>query len=137
MLKAVQLKASSKVLPAFLYGDTPYNPNNICDGLFKSDLIARVYRRIFTGPGSVLEPGKPSRGRQSNSKKNHLTQATPRTIAYAAMQVRFMLSSSEHWEVIEPSHNFNYQEFYLKLVKVFESDPGSEWAIETVQWYTA
>lgn len=48
----------------------------------------QTFRRIFTGPGSVLneKPGPPTK-RKTNADIIGLEQVTPRSIAYAVVQV--------------------------------------------------
>jgi hypothetical protein len=49
----------------------------------------QVWRHIFTGPASVLKktPG-PASGKRCNAQIHGMTRVTPRSIAYAAVQVR-------------------------------------------------
>ncbi len=30
---------------------------------------------------------------------------------------------------------FNMEEFFLNIVKLFESDPNSDWATSTLEWW--
>ncbi|KAH8070761.1 hypothetical protein BXZ70DRAFT_1013330 [Cristinia sonorae] len=127
LLDEQRIKATHKLLPAFLY-DRPYNPNDIRDGLLKGYLVLRVYRSIFTGPATAMEQGPAHKlGPPCNAKKNHFYAATPHTVAYAAFQARYMLTSFDSWAVID-NFGFDSEAFYLKLVNMFESDPDGEWA---------
>ncbi|EGN94894.1 hypothetical protein SERLA73DRAFT_155585 [Serpula lacrymans var. lacrymans S7.3] len=54
-----RIRVTASKLPAFMYiGFEPaeqYNPNAIHEGLLKGYYVPRVYRHIFTGPGTALK----------------------------------------------------------------------------------
>jgi hypothetical protein len=73
--------------PSFLYeSDWIYDEENEDSGLFRGFLLVRVYRHIFTGPLSAVNPKMKSN--KFKAKKFKLTMVTGRTIAYACVQVR-------------------------------------------------
>jgi hypothetical protein len=92
--------------PTFLYEEGVYDPGEIDKGLlrghfllrvsrlfivhrvFAEDIVAKVYKHIFTSPSSALKdsPGT-NATRSGNAKIHHMTRVTPTTIAYAAVQV--------------------------------------------------
>jgi len=101
---SIQITADD--FPAFVYeSGTVYDEDNEDVGLFRGYLLIRastcifiamitdyafmmwqVYRHIFTGPSSALNPT--SKGpHKTKAKKFKLTEVTPRTIAYASVQV--------------------------------------------------
>lgn len=98
-----------------------------------------------------------SRERTNNAELSNITHVAPRTIAYAAVQVRhtylltlnnelnhkfqlfirralccFMLSSTEQWTPTDGSFDMN--EFFTVVVGLFQSQPDKPWAVETLQW---
>lgn len=114
--------------------------------------LSQTFRRIFTGPSSVLTktPG-PTSKRKSNADIIGLMQVTPRSIAYAVVQVistfvlyaiysdmilfqaRLVLSDKESWDQCDGI--FNYRHFYESIVSVFETDPELPWVKETLKWW--
>lgn len=117
-----------------------------------------MYRHIFTGPATALEPGAIASGPLPIGIAHGLKRTTPRTIAYIAVQVssfdlrytsihagtncfhhevRFMLSNIDRWATNLKDGHFLYEEFYNNIVDLFESKPGpnSQWAKETLEWF--
>jgi len=77
--------------PSFLYdSETAYDEENEDIGLFRGFLLVRVYRHIFTGPSSAMNPT--AKVNKSKARKFGLTKVTGRTIAYACVQVCERLS---------------------------------------------
>jgi hypothetical protein len=78
--------------PSFLYeSGTAYDEENEDVGLFRGFLLVRVYRHIFTGPSSAMNPT--AKVNKSKARKFKLTEVTGRTIAYASVQVRDYFSA--------------------------------------------
>ena len=78
--------------PSFLYDtETAYDEENEDIGLFRGFLLVRVYRHIFTGPSSAMNPT--AKVNKSKARKFRLTEVTGRTIAYACVQVRDCVST--------------------------------------------
>ena len=85
------IKLTDEDLPSFLYeSGTAYDRENEDIGLFRGFLLVRVYRHIFTGPSSALNPT--AKVNKSKARKFKLTEVTRRTIAYASVQVRSCFS---------------------------------------------
>jgi hypothetical protein len=85
------IKITDEDLPSFLYENgTAYDRENEDVGLFRGFLLVRVYRHIFTGPSSALNPT--AKVNKSKARKFKLTEVTGRTIAYASVQVRASFS---------------------------------------------
>lgn len=91
------IQITDEDFPSFLYEtDRIYDEANEDIGLFRGYLLVRVFRHIFTGPLSALNPNMKSN--KFKAKKFKLTSVTGRTIAYACVQVRnfsFSTSSSQ------------------------------------------
>jgi len=83
------IQITDEDFPSFLYeNETFYDEDNKDIGLFRSYLLVRVYRHIFTGPTSAMNPA--AKANKSKAKKFKLTEVTGRTIAYASVQVRYL-----------------------------------------------
>jgi hypothetical protein len=85
------IRITDEDFPSFLYeNDSVYDPENEDAGLFRGFLLVRVYRHIFTGPTSAMDPNV--KANKFKAKKFKLTKVTGRTIAYACIQVLFFFS---------------------------------------------
>ena len=81
------IQITDEDFPSFLYAsDWIYDEDNEDAGLFRGFLLVRVFRHIFTGPLSAMNPNMKSN--KFKAKKFKLTKPTGRTIAYACVQVR-------------------------------------------------
>jgi hypothetical protein len=81
------IQITDEDLPSFLYeSETAYDGENEDIGLFHGFLLVRVYRHIFTGPSSAMNPT--AKVNKSKARKFKLTEVNGRTIAYASVQVR-------------------------------------------------
>jgi hypothetical protein len=81
------IQITDEDFPSFLYASgTAYDKDNEDLGLFRGFLLVRVFRHIFTGPSSAMNPGV--KANKYKAKKFKLTEVTGRTIAYASVQVR-------------------------------------------------
>ena len=85
------------------------------------------------------------------AKLHGMTKATPRSIAYAAvhvsfghcvwpsfnssnlLKVRWFLSNYRDWRINDGV--FLLLDFFWTITNLFEDDPTSEWAIETLNWF--
>jgi hypothetical protein len=87
------IQITDEDFPSFVYeSGTPYDEDNEDIGLFRGYLLVRVYRSIFTGPTSAMNPT--AKVNKSKAKKFKLIEVTGRTIAYACVQVclfRFLI----------------------------------------------
>ncbi|KAG6839635.1 hypothetical protein C0991_000639 [Blastosporella zonata] len=79
----------------------------------------------MTGNCSATKPSK--------ATINSLTQVTGQTLAYAAIQGRFVISSVDIWSI--RNGTFNYQDFYSNIVSLFEEKPENPWVVETLDWW--
>ena len=108
--------------------------------------LTHVYRHIFTGPTSAMNPA--AKANKSKAKKFKLTEVTGRTITYASVQVRYLrfsnhflidcqayvaLSSMSQWG--SSDNLFNLQLFYDAIVEMFERDPQDPWVVDTLEWW--
>jgi hypothetical protein len=142
------IQITDEDFPSFLYeSDTFYDEGNEDIGLFRGYLLVRVYRHIFTGPTSAMNPA--AKANKSKAKKFKLTEVTGRTIAYASVQVCLLrlahhflinyhqayvaLSSMSQWG--SSDNLFNLQLFYDAVVEMFERNPKDPWVVDTLEWW--
>jgi hypothetical protein len=142
------IQITDEDFPSFVYeSETLYDEDNEDIGLFRGYLLVRVYRSIFTGPTSAMNPTV--KVNKSKAKKFKLTEVTGRTIAYAGVQVRHFrfsnhfliiyhqayiaLSSMSQWG--SSDNLFNLQLFYDAIVEMFERDPSDSWVVDTLEWW--
>ncbi|KAG1768228.1 hypothetical protein EDD22DRAFT_844243 [Suillus occidentalis] len=124
--------------PAFVYEKYTANADNLEEGLFKG-LQSYIYISVFskrqsrvTGDGAdVIANNRRAKKSFCGMKvKKHVAQiikmdkVTPRSIAYAACQVRFALSSVTSWRSVDG--DFDYILFWRCIVDFFERPPGRE-----------
>ncbi|KAG1893345.1 uncharacterized protein F5891DRAFT_963076, partial [Suillus fuscotomentosus] len=112
--------------PLFLYKDGCYNPQNPTKDLFKGELLVKVFKRVFTSPSSTDE--EQCRTWCDISTLVNMRSIQPQAIAYISVQLRFALSSSGSWRVVDDE--FNNQEFYDNIVDYLEFPPTPEAAKE-------
>ncbi|KAG1787335.1 uncharacterized protein HD556DRAFT_1448824 [Suillus plorans] len=127
--------------PSFLYEDGGYDPQNPTKGLLKGKLLIKAFKRVFTSPSSTdeeqpVDSARSAHNRNSGERRTRRDVATlldmrsvqPRAIAYVSVQLRFALSSSGSWRIIDDE--FNNQEFYDNIVDYLELPPTPEAAKE-------
>ncbi|KAF6756910.1 hypothetical protein DFP72DRAFT_846283 [Ephemerocybe angulata] len=94
-LRNKELSVTGAHWPKFVYKDEQYNPTLPWKGLFRSELLVKVFRgfkHIFTSPSSVDD--EPRATRSGNARIHGMNQVTRPSLAYVATQVRFALTSS-------------------------------------------
>ncbi|KAF8804203.1 hypothetical protein BYT27DRAFT_7194949, partial [Phlegmacium glaucopus] len=82
--------------PTFLY---PLGTNGDEDddrvNLFRGYMLPIVFRQIFTGPRTALDPGATKKGRPSKSRLHNMTEVTARTsdakVQFSSVQQHFLL----------------------------------------------
>ncbi|KAG0694654.1 hypothetical protein DFH29DRAFT_1006133 [Suillus ampliporus] len=129
---------------AFLYKDYSFDSANIEKGLFRSTLLLKAFKHVFTSPSSAKEIDGNGNGadvitahqRHRRSSENDaanrshvaniigMKTVTLRTIAYTACQLRFALSSVNSWRSVDG--DFDYYDFYNNIVDFFEVVPGTD-----------
>ncbi|KAF8486977.1 hypothetical protein DFH94DRAFT_687459 [Russula ochroleuca] len=105
--------------PTFLYDlvANQYDRKNKDHSLFCGPLI-QVFRHIFTGP--LLAFGSQRKGTKPSKAEIHQMMAvTGQTIAYAAVQTHFALSSVKSWS--SKDGEFNYEVFFNNIMDLFET----------------
>ncbi|KAI0337343.1 hypothetical protein BDW22DRAFT_959387 [Trametopsis cervina] len=120
--------------PAFLYDETEYDSQRLDKGLLRSPYLVACFRYLFTGRSSAAQsgPGPSNIGRPSIAVKHKNRRVLPEMIAWAAVLVRFGLSSQSNWCLQDGA--FDLTEFYKLIVGLF-SARRSKWSIETLIWW--
>ncbi|KAF8955095.1 hypothetical protein BDZ97DRAFT_1620698, partial [Flammula alnicola] len=123
-----------------LYEKESGNPAAPEVGFLKGPLLVRVYRHIFTSPSSAHEENelaKTSSRRRDVASTLHLNhRVSPRSIAYAAVQLIFSLSNAKDWTHLHAG--VHYPSFYNFVTNFFEGaqDPVSKRGVSLLlQWW--
>ncbi|KAG1889880.1 hypothetical protein F4604DRAFT_1540141, partial [Suillus subluteus] len=100
--------------PSYLYKDGRYDPENPMKGLFKGELLVKAVKHIFTSPSSAENPSGFRCTQCDVTGLLRMNSIQPRVIAYTAVQLRFALSSTEAWHIVDD--DFDQEEFYYNIV---------------------
>ncbi|KAG2358664.1 hypothetical protein BDR07DRAFT_1294316 [Suillus spraguei] len=147
-------RVTSYSWPSFLYKDGQYDATNSTKAFLKGELLVKAVKHIFTSPSSAeedpetLQPDAsaetpsqvylPKRRRTTGERRTRcdvagllqMKSVQPRALAYAAVQLRFALSSAGAWRIIDD--DFDHNEFYHNIVDYFEL-PSSPDAAKDVE----
>ncbi|KAN0086209.1 hypothetical protein V8E55_007343 [Tylopilus felleus] len=118
--------------PSFLYAGGQFDPDDPSKGLFKSEILVKAFKAIFTSPTSAEDSENVSLELTSYGKRRlgerrtraHVAMrigmktVNARAIAYVACQVCFALSSFGSWAIVEGI--FDTHKFYDVIVDWFE-----------------
>jgi len=119
---------TSNYLLQCLYSKEDIDPDAPEDGLLRGPLLLRTYRYIFTSPSSASDKNltsKPTARRRDVATTLRLDgQVTGRSIAYAATQLVFALSSAPEWT--KNHSGFHFPAFYNFIVDTFEDPEDNE-----------
>ncbi|KAE9383584.1 hypothetical protein BT96DRAFT_1008996 [Gymnopus androsaceus JB14] len=147
--------SNSYFLRAF-YSNEDGDPTNVEENFLKSTLLLQTWRQIFMSNGSIdidgahngesddstaVGPPATKKARKSTRKTVaqllDLKEATPRSIAYACVMLRFALSDAKAWN---SDRSFNYEGLYLTIIDYLEDVmPGSveeKQIQELLKWWT-
>ncbi|KAG2152122.1 hypothetical protein BD769DRAFT_1648631 [Suillus cothurnatus] len=94
-LKSGEIIVTGDQWPLFLYADYHYDPKEPWNGLFRSALLVCALRHIdmsLRSPSSMDR--EPKATHSGNARIHGMTRVTLPSIAYIAMQIQFMLTSS-------------------------------------------
>ncbi|GBE82985.1 hypothetical protein SCP_0500280 [Sparassis crispa] len=131
-----EIDVASDEFPSFLYDQDLYDPDELDAGLLKGPVLLSCFKSLITGPGSASsnrgdrEGGSSRPGRPPLAKKYDMTHVSPRSIAYVAVLVRFLLNSQHSWSNIDV--NFNLEEFFFEILRLFQDE---EWGEATLDWW--
>ncbi|KAJ7468987.1 hypothetical protein FB451DRAFT_1255449 [Mycena latifolia] len=130
MIAAATLDLNSRQLPCFLFPFGQVDDWTALDTVLTGPIMLRTAKGILMGPLSALQGDGWHRGKPGNASIIGLVTFTGRIIAYIACQVHFNLSSQQDWHKLEG--HFNYEEFFWKLVALFDDE---EYATNTIALY--
>ncbi|EAU81270.1 hypothetical protein CC1G_12824 [Coprinopsis cinerea okayama7 len=117
--------------PMFVYRDYKFNPEDVWEGLFRSNILVSAFKHTFTSPSSVDQATKATRS--CNAHLNGMKKVTRGSIAYIATQVRFALSSNttlSKQEVATESETF-----YASIMNFFGLEEEQEDVEELLKWW--
>ncbi|KAI6141161.1 hypothetical protein BKA82DRAFT_3977752 [Pisolithus tinctorius] len=101
--------------PLFLYENFEFYSTDAERGLFRSSLLIKAFKFIFTSPSSIrdLDEDRATPGRRRGSSNQK---------AATKNHVRFALSSANTWHNVDG--DFDYSQFYNTILDFFEDLPG-------------
>ncbi|KIK12577.1 hypothetical protein PISMIDRAFT_18653 [Pisolithus microcarpus 441] len=115
-LHSGQLQVAGDQWPLFLYADYSYDVEDPWNGLLHSSLLVSAYRHIFTSPSSVDQV--PKAMWSGNACIHGMQMVTKASIAYAATQARFTLTSTQVFsrtDLVTDS-----EQFYISILELLE-----------------
>ncbi|KAF6741086.1 hypothetical protein DFP72DRAFT_863184 [Ephemerocybe angulata] len=104
--------------PLFVFKNEVFDPDDAWKGLFRSELLVKGFKHIFTSPSSVDD--EPRATRSGNARIHGMTRVTPASLAYAMTQVRFALSSASVFS--RTDRETDSETFYTSILELLE-DP--------------
>ncbi|KAF7291431.1 hypothetical protein MIND_01288200 [Mycena indigotica] len=125
------------------YGAVPYEirrrhlTENMMMGFFAAvSHSLYVFRHIWCSPRRAKMPPKGPLPANCNARLHKTYKVTPAMIAYACVQARTMLSSSD-WNHEGHDGLFDYKDMFKTIVSLFEEETpeGRVWAEETLGWW--
>jgi len=117
-LRTGELSVSGDQWPLLLYKDYRFDENDPWQGLLRSVILVKAFKHIFTSPSSVEREAKATRS--GNARIHGMSRVTSASIAYAATQARFALSSSA---VFTRSDTVTDSERFYNTIVGLLSDP--------------
>jgi len=144
-----ELELSAHSWPRFLYSRGEFDLDDVEKGLLQGELLIKVYKYIFTSPRSVKDDGENDPSQPSKRKKARpsskrsvasligLKTVTPRSLAYAAVQLRVALSDTDYWQ--DHDGAFDYILFYNNVIDYLEpTGPEAQADVKKLlSWWTS
>ncbi|KAH6914628.1 hypothetical protein BKA70DRAFT_1382966 [Coprinopsis sp. MPI-PUGE-AT-0042] len=130
-LKDKELVVSGTSWPIFLYKDEAYDENEPWTGLFRSKILLKAYKHIFTSPSSVEREVKATRS--GNARIHGMTAVTRASLAYIATQVRFSLSSASIFS--RSDSETDSETFYHSVLDLLEDPEEQHEVKELLSWW--
>ncbi|KAG8702015.1 hypothetical protein FRC09_004998 [Ceratobasidium sp. 395] len=121
--------------PAGLYLDYKGDTKNLSKGLLRSDLMVRAVKTVLLPASIANAEDKPDHqsNRKSKADRYGMSEVTPALLAYAAVGLRYALSSEPTF--ISSGGLFNYEIFYNDLVTYLTDPDCKEDTAELLQWW--
>ncbi|KAG2120274.1 hypothetical protein DEU56DRAFT_735345 [Suillus clintonianus] len=108
--------------PAFIYKDYSFDSANIEKGLFRSTLLLKAFKHLFTSPSSAKEIDGDGNGADVISASQR--RRSSENDAVNRSHLRFALSNINSWRSVDG--DFDYYDFYNNIVDFFEVVPGAD-----------
>ncbi|KAG6905869.1 hypothetical protein DXG01_017226 [Tephrocybe rancida] len=130
-LRSGELLVSGDEWPVFVYHEYTYDPEDPWNGAFRSLLLVKAFKHVFTSPSSVDKDPKATRS--GNARLHDMISVTPASIAYIATQVRFSLCSSS---IFSRTDNVTDSErFYSSVLETFMDPEENDEVNKLVDWW--
>ncbi|RXW13392.1 hypothetical protein EST38_g12462 [Candolleomyces aberdarensis] len=127
-----EIKILANDLPVFCYPfGHKYNPNDIEDGLCRSELLQRIMNGTLTGPSTTYGDDRASKN-QSVAFKHGYTDVVPEDIAYHLTGLRNSLSEATSFG--HKHKTFNNVKFYQHFVSLLTD--GDHRSQQTLKFIT-
>ncbi|KJA13711.1 hypothetical protein HYPSUDRAFT_208140 [Hypholoma sublateritium FD-334 SS-4] len=126
-----ELTVAGDQWPVFLYASYKYDESDPWKGLLRSVLVVKAFKHIFTSPSSVDKEATATRS--GNARIHGMTRVTTASIAYAATQARFALSSSS---VFNRSDTVTDSErFYTSILELLDEPDEADEVDSLLSWW--
>ncbi|KAI0672335.1 hypothetical protein C8Q78DRAFT_1125919 [Trametes maxima] len=122
--------------PSLLYDQELADPGDKLKGLLRSPYFLALFKSLWTGPKSVTVIGgrkDKTSGKPPIAWKYGMTQVTPRSLAYTAVQVRYELTHLMNFATTDVG-GYDGFELFEEIVGLFE-DPHFQWCKDTLAWW--
>ncbi|RDB24406.1 hypothetical protein Hypma_008496 [Hypsizygus marmoreus] len=134
-LKEDLLVPSGDSWPILLYADFVYDPDDPWKGLFRSSLLVKAFKHIFTSPSSANEYRNDDKSvpKSGNARIHGMMEVTRASIAYVAMQLRFSLCTANMF-----SRNDKLTDsgrFYDSIMELLEDEDEQAEVEELLEWW--
>ncbi|KJA29576.1 hypothetical protein HYPSUDRAFT_119569, partial [Hypholoma sublateritium FD-334 SS-4] len=130
-LRSSELSVSGDQWPIFLYSSYTYDEMDPWEGLLRSAILVKAFKHIFTSPSSVCREAKATRS--GNARIHGMTSVTRASIAYAATQARFALSSSSVFSRTDTATDS--ERFYNSILEVLEDPDEADDVNALLAWW--
>ncbi|KAH6916530.1 hypothetical protein BKA70DRAFT_1419434 [Coprinopsis sp. MPI-PUGE-AT-0042] len=130
-LRDKELVVSGANWPIFLYKDEVYDENEPWLGLFRSKILVKAYKHIFTSPSSVEREAKATRS--GNARIHGMTSVTRASLAYIGTQVRFSLTSTPIFS--RSDSETDSETFYNSVLDLLEDPEEQDEVQELLSWW--
>ncbi|KAJ3551820.1 hypothetical protein NM688_g4489 [Phlebia brevispora] len=115
------------------FRECAYNTEAIDEGLLRGPCLVKVYKHMFTAPQSAQGGEFRRTGQKNQAELQAMLRTTPQSIAYACVQTHHMLCTSR--DSMKFDGAFDNEKFFRNVVDLFDYDPNSKWAVETLEWW--
>jgi len=132
-LRTGELSIAGDQWPVLLYSGYKFHEDDPWRGLLRSSILLKTYKHIFTSPSSVEREAKATRS--GNARIHGMTRVTPASIAYAATQARFALSSSAVFTRSDTTTDS--ERFYNSVLDLLEDQDEAKEVDDLLVWWNS